>query len=187
MRSNFERHLARKWKTEGLSYSEISRRLSISRNSAINLCRYNKKRCLKKTGPRQNLTKNMKLSIKRTIEHLQSNFQKINSSKLIAECDLNCSTRTVQSHLKAVGYKYQKIKAEISLSRKQKNDRIDHISRWISENHSWETTIFTDEKRFTLDGPDNWRTYVQKNRKYTHQKRQCKGGSVMGWMMVLPH
>ena len=107
MRSNFERHLARKWKTEGLSYSEISRRLSISRNSAINLCRYNKKRCLKKTGPRQKLTKNMKLSIKRTIEHLQSNFQKINSSKLIAECDLNCSTRTVQRHLKAVGYKYR--------------------------------------------------------------------------------
>ena len=32
--------------------------------------------------------------------------------------------------------------------------------KWIIENHNWNLTIFSDEKRFNLDGPDNWKSYM---------------------------
>jgi len=51
------------------------------------------------------------------------------------------------------------------------------INDWIIENHAWEKTVFSDEKRFSLDGPDYWRTYTLKNNTNTRQQRQCSGGS----------
>jgi len=53
------------------------------------------------------------------------------------------------------------------------------IKSWITSNHNWELTIFSDEKRFSLDGPDDWRSYVQYSPSNYRMKRQYKGGSVM--------
>ena len=38
--------------------------------------------------------------------------------------------------------------------------------------------IFTDEKRFTLDGPDDLRKYGMKNDNIFRNKRQCMGGGI---------
>ena len=54
-------------------------------------------------------------------------------------------------------------------------------------NHFFGKTIFSDEKRFTLDGSDNQLSYVDKNRPLLRQKRQCHGGGIMVWLMVLPN
>ena len=58
--------------------------------------------------------------------------------------------------------------------------------RWLSENHTWEKTIFSDEKWFTLDGPDDNSTYVYENEEISQSKRQRGEGGVMVWVMILP-
>ena len=73
------------------------------------------------------------------------------------------------------------------LSKKHKECRLKLITRWMTENHPWEKTIFSDEKRFSLDGPDDWRTYAMKNEEINRQQRQCGGGSIMIWLMTLPN
>jgi len=55
------------------------------------------------------------------------------------------------------------------LSKKHKEFRLKLITWWITENHHWENTVFSDKKRFSLDGPDDWRTYAAKNEKGNRQ------------------
>ena len=50
-----------------------------------------------------------------------------------------------------------------------------------------ENTVFSDEKRYTLDGPDNWMTYIKNSSKYIPNKRQCHGGRIMLWPMTFPN
>lgn len=125
--------------------------------------------------------------IKRTIGKLKESKKKVNATKLKNECDLSISVSTIQRHMKRIGMKYKKIQTLIHLSKKHKEDRLAKVCTWVSENHLWEKTVFTDEKRFSLDGPDDWRTYISKNEDISRQRRQCRGGGIMVWMMALPN
>ena len=174
-------------KSKGLSYSEIARQMNRTRNSVITLCLYKCKTMCKKRGPKFSLDKAQKLNIKRTISNLKDREEKINSTKLKNECNLSVSIWTIQRHLKRQGMKYKRMPSKIYLSKVHKENRIDIINGWITENHPWEKTVFSDEKRFSLDGPDDWRTYVTKNEEFYKQRRQCGGGSIMVWLMALPN
>ena len=124
--------------------------------------------------PKFTLSKANKLSIKRTIGTLKKTNRKINSKKLKIECRLDVSVRTIQRHMKAVGFTYRRIPPQIILSQKER--RVIVINDCITENHVREKTVFSDEKRFSLDGPDDWRTHILKNNTNT---RQCNGESIM--------
>lgn len=54
----------------------------------------------------------------------------------------------------------------------------------VRENHLFERTVFSDEKKFNLDGPDNWSSWTDPDRKLLRQKRQMGGGGVMVWGMI---
>ena len=187
MRSEIEKKLAREWKLSDVSYTAISKKLGITRNSAINLCLYRPKLMLKKRGPKFKISKKEKLQIKRQICTFRERKEKVNSPKLKKSCNLSVSLRTIERHMKEREMKYRKIPKKIFLSNQHKQKRVEHIRKWICENHDWEHTIFTDEKRFTFDGPDDWRTYMYKNDQEYRVSRQCEGGGVMVWMMVLPN
>ena len=61
------------------------------------------------------------------------------------------------------------------------------VSSWVTKNHIWEKTVFSDEKRFSLDRPDDWRIYVSECEDFSRQRRQCGVGSIMVWVMTLPN
>ena len=113
--------------------------------------------------------------------------EKIHSVKLKIECDLNVTTRTIQRYMKRINMKYQKVPTKIILNKEHKKKRLNIIRNWIINNHRWDKTIFSDEKKFNLDGPDSWKSYMEKENKIFRGKRQCGGSSVMVWMMVLPN
>ena len=97
----------------------------------------------------------LKLSIKRQIKIFEDQGKKINCSKLEQACNISASIRTLQRHMKRQGMQYKKSKVQIVLSAKHKQKQIEKISAWISTNHSWEKTIYSDEKHFSLYGSDD--------------------------------
>ena len=187
MRPVTDKKLAIAWKNEGFSYTEIGQRLNITRHSAANLCQYKNKKMPNKRGPKFSINKAETLRITRAIANLKDKNERVNSTKLKNECELHISRWTIQRHMRRHGFQYKNMRSKIYLSKKHKDIRLQLIRGWITKNHPWEKTAFSDEKRFSLDGPDDWRTYATKYEESNRQQRQCRGGSVMIWLMCLPN
>jgi hypothetical protein len=58
----------------------------------------------------------------------------------------------------------------------------DHLT-WATR---WQKIVFSDEKKFNLDGPDGWASYYHDVRKpeLLHNKRHTGGGGVMIWAAI---
>ena len=158
----------------------------MSKYAAKNLIAYKCKVNKLKRGYQHKVNKSSDVCIKKEISKLTQQGEKVNSAKIKKNCALTVSTRTMQRHFKSLNMIYKNSSHEILLSKKYKEGRMTVKSEWISGNHSWENTVFTDEKRFSLDGPDSWMTYVPSNCKYIRHKRQCHGGGTTVWITVIP-
>lgn len=186
MRTNYERELANRLKHEGKTFREISEIMAISISSVQNLTR--KLKCdRKKRGRKFILSGKYKLRIKRSLNKMQLQKQKINSTKIMAECNLVCSKRTVQRHLKLQGLKYKNISKNIKLSADDKQKRLLMSTKWLSENFKWEKVVFVDEKVFSLDGPNHWKSYIKEKDDEVREIRVCGGGKLMVFLLVLPN
>lgn len=174
-------------RTQGYSYRKISKMIHLSRDCVRGICLNRKILHPKKRGRKSTLTKAHKLCIKRQISNLKKEGQKVYASKLINLCELSVSRFTISRHLKAINMRYQKVNKVIPLKLQDKNKRVELAKQWIIENHSWEKTIFSDEKWFSFDGPDGWASYMYPNEEANRPKRQKRGGGVMVWAIILPN
>lgn len=99
--------------------------------------------------------------------------------------DLPVSVRRVQQLLlNSANLKYKKMKSAPLMTEKHKDDRYkwacEHVSWTIQE---WRQVVFSDEKRFCLDGPDGFAFYWQDLRQEPRifSKRQQGGQAIMVW------
>jgi len=145
-----------------------------------------RKNLKKKRFPQFQLSSFKKLRIKWQVALYKGAKEKVNASKIKKSCNLRLSIRSIQRHFKSESYRFCKAKFQIILSKKHM-EGVRIITDWITSYHQWHLTVFTDEKRFTLDGMDDWRTYALAGKKVVRSKRQCKGSGVMVWMMALPN
>jgi len=145
---------------------------------------YQRKLHRKKSGPKTILDNKDKLAIKRRIAILKSDSKKVFSNKIKNDCGLLASARTIRRHLTNLGMTYWNVKRKIFLTKAHRERRVEMARKWITKNHNWKETVFSDEKRFSMDGPDNWMSYMSKDDESFREKRQCKGGGVMIWLMV---
>jgi transposase len=69
------------------------------------------------------------------------------------------------------------------LTEEHKSRRLEWARKYIHLGPKWKNVIFSDEKKFNLDGPDGWHGYWHNLRKEKElfSKRQNGGGSVMVW------
>jgi transposase len=57
--------------------------------------------------------------------------------------------------------------------------------KWIEENLINNNIVFSDEKRFSFDGPDSWCSWYDPLDPPLRIKRQMNGGAVMVWGMTM--
>lgn len=138
-----------------------------------------------KRGPLKVITNRDTTKIKRLVRNSNEIGEQCTSRKVQSECDLNhVSRRTIQRHLKTIRFEYKSAVNIIKLSKIHKERRVSLIKEWTRDNVDWTKVIFSDEKRFCLDGPDSWSTYTDENRNIYRNKRQNKGGGIMVWGMI---
>jgi transposase len=99
--------------------------------------------------------------------------------------DLPCSVRTVQRTIKEVDWlKFKKVKAAPVLSKRHQESRVQWASQMgLMDDLEWCHVVFSDEKKWNLDGPDGMRYQWVDTRKPepTNMRRHSGGGSVMVW------
>lgn len=160
MHPDYLRELVLNKRKSGFTLRQISDDLNISMSTAKTLYSYKKKIQKKKTGPKCKVDKRLSLQLKRYITKQNDNGSKVSCRKIVTENNISISRRTVNNWLLRNKFKYRKFSQKLQLSSKHKLDRIDTVSSWIQRNIQWENTVFSDEKRFCLDGPDNWFTII---------------------------
>ncbi|KAK2578417.1 hypothetical protein KPH14_012769 [Odynerus spinipes] len=167
---------------EDLSIREISRRLGRSHKVILNFINnpdtYGRN---KKGGPKKKLTPRTE----RTIIKAASNTQK-SCNQIVKECNLDVSRWTVYRVLKNNSYiTRQKLKSAPKLLTRHKIARLEYARE--NMNRDWNRVIFSDEKKFNLDGPDGYNSYwrdLRKDPRY-FSKRNFGGGSLMNKMREL--
>ncbi|KAK0421042.1 hypothetical protein QR680_015037 [Steinernema hermaphroditum] len=127
----------------------------------------------RKLGPRDD----------RRIQRIASNSQK-SANDIKREMGLNVSRKTIIRSIKRAGYIVrQKLKPAPKLTDSHISARKEIAREWMNFGNKWDRVVFTDEKKFNLDGPNGFSHYWRDLRKEpkTFSTRNFGGGSVMIW------
>lgn len=107
------------------------------------------------------------------------------ASELVAELNLPVKKRRVQQILSGdPELRYKKMTCAPLLTDKHREERVKWARRFVSKGEAfWVSTIFSDEKKFCLDGPDGHCHYWHDLRRDPRffSKRQNGGASLMIW------
>jgi transposase len=84
----------------------------------------------------------------------------VTANQIKAQLSLKVSRHTVSRVLKRFGkLKRHKLKRKPLLTAKHKEDRLEFCRINMDRGEGWKNVIFSDEKKFNLDGPDGYKFY----------------------------
>jgi transposase len=109
----------------------------------------------------------------------------LSAAKAKAKLKLACSVRTIQRVLKSVDWlSYKKRPAEPAMMKRHKAARVAWTSeKALWDDVDWRCVVFSDEKKWNLDGPDGMRYQWTDTRRpiQPNVRRHSGGGSIMVW------
>ena len=121
----------------------------------------------------------MRRSIKRQVKSNSSTT----CGQIATQCNISYSWWTIARALKAMKMKFLKRKHRPSWNKRHIESREKFGQRHQTWNEEWKSVIFSDEKKFNLDGPDGYQKYWHclGDEHQCYSKRQCGGGGLMVW------
>ncbi|KFM58275.1 Transposable element Tc3 transposase, partial [Stegodyphus mimosarum] len=114
--------------------------------------------------------------------------QKLSIRSVSREVTFPISKSTVHRRLqKRKHLIYRKMDRSPKLTARHKDARVQWARNHMHWTDEWLSVVFSDEKKFNLDGPDGWAYYWHDIRQepQTFFSRQQGGGSVMVWAAFL--
>lgn len=164
----------------GKSVNQIAKEIGRSRHIVSNFIQNN-----------ENYGKNMKgrtksvlsPAYKRAILRLASNSHDT-VSQIRAKLGVSASVRTVQRVIsKARHLKRLKLKKKPPLTGVRKDIRLSYCRSHMTWSNEWYRVVFSDEKKFNLEGPDGFNYYFHDLRKEEHNLNRLysREGGVMVW------
>ena len=169
----------------GTSWNNISSNFGIPKTSCRNLVKAMNVSCHPPKPPNQKVKGNIKKRLEMAIRNIQESNSRVTSTNILKKSKVKVSSRTVQRFLKSQAYKYINSKKEIHFTNQDKASRVEICKKWLIEGAPSKKIVFTDEKRLSLDGPDNqlsWQTSINRRK---IQRRQQGGKGIMIWGMLL--
>jgi len=112
---------------------------------------------------------------------LKDENSKVTAARIKENCSIDASIRTVRRELARLGFGYGNVTKKLPLTKVQKTRRIELARKWINENLISKNIVFSDEKHFKCDGPDNWFSWYDPFDPPVRVKRQMGGGGIMVW------
>jgi len=178
--NNEEIHKIDAFRNCGLGIRDIGRR--INRSDAV-IRNYFKK--AKNYGIKKPTKGNQKIS-KRSIGQIkeEATKNKLSASHIVSKLNLTVTTRRVQQILHSCEHiVYRKSIKSPNLKKGHKEARLQFAKTVMHWNTEWKNIIFSDEKKFNLDGPDGLSYYWHDLKKSTSPRmsRNFGGGSIMFW------
>lgn len=181
--SEYERGLIDAYDRSGLTRRAIGKRINRSHTVVSNYLN-NKENYGVKYGikNRKPLTLRQKRQFLRTI---CTEGKSIMESKV--ENGITLSKTTLWKYCKSESHlKYIKRKSAPKLSSDHKSKRMEWCRQHMSFGNNWRKIIFSDEKKFNLDGPDGYQFHWHDMRREPEyfSKRAFGGGSLMVWAAI---
>ncbi|KAF0711309.1 hypothetical protein AaE_012241 [Aphanomyces astaci] len=143
-------------------------------------------RCLRQLGRRKKQCGRPVALTERQTRRLVREACKTGSSAstLHKTCELPCNVRTTRRVLQRCDLlDYTKMQRTLPLTPAHKTARLKWAMDHAENPFDWSNIVFSDEKKFNLDGPDGYKNYWHDIRqpKRSFVTRQQGGGSVMVW------
>lgn len=164
----------------GLSNVAIATRINRSEGVIRNYLRlgaaYGKKMPTKGDSKIKNRQKNQLIQL--------ASKGELTAAQMIRELDLPIGKRHVANILKRTKhFKYTKKRTQPALKPEHELKRLEWARKHIHWTTEWVNVVFSDEKKFNLDGPDGFAYYWHDLRKEPQYRfsRNFGGGSLMIW------
>ena len=170
----------RAFKEAGLSNREIGRRIGRSRTPINNFLNDPKGYNAVHAGGRPKVLSER--DERQIIRELKKN-RRTSIGQLKAKTKVNASNSTVRRFLRKKDIRRKKMKGQPRLSNDHKQRRLQFAKEHQTWDKEWTTVIFSDEKKWNLDGPDGYKHYWSSKdmSEITYSRRQNAGGGIMVW------
>ena len=175
-----------KERRNGISFQKIANKFKLSKSTVQRIIESDGK-YKKKRGRKEKLDKN---DIRRLKSHIEYNSKfgiRTTSTDIKGNFNLNVSKATVCRTLKYLNFKYGVSRPKITLGMKYKQMRISAAKRYIYQRLNWNKVIFSNEKKFNLNGCDSFYSWHRKRSTKRNVKSILKSSGVMVWGMILPN